>query len=113
MIQSQTVLASLVPISTLQKHVKPKRSKAPNKANLKKTTATSQQNRRTIASVQSGEYFEIPTSELGVGSTTLQAVILQPQNQTVMSKPVPVSLVAPNRFQNLSTKFSAAKWISN
>jgi len=72
-----------------------------------------QQNLRTITRVQSGEYFEIPTSELGVGSTTLQAVILQPQNQTVMSKPVPVSLVAPNRFQNLSTKFSAAKWISN
>ena len=40
-----------------------------------------QQNRRIITSMQSGEYFGIPTSELGLGNTTLQAVVMLPQTK--------------------------------
>ena len=54
-----------------------------------------QQNRRTIASVQSGESFEIPTAELGAGETTLQAIVVLPENQTIKGEPVSVSLAAP------------------
>ena len=54
-----------------------------------------QQNRRTIASVQSGESFEIPTAVLGAGETTLQAIVVLPENQTIKGEPVSVSLAAP------------------
>ena len=54
-----------------------------------------QQNRRTIASVQSGESFEIPTAELGAGETTLQAIVVLPENQTIKGEPVSISLAAP------------------
>ena len=57
-----------------------------------------QQNQRTIASVQTGEYFEIPTSMLGLGNTELQAVVILPQSQTIKSEPISVSL---QNFQNL------------
>ena len=67
-----------------------------------------QQNRRTITSVQSGEYFEIPTSELGLGDTALQAVVMLPQNQTILSKPVTVSLIPPTLPQDGQEKVLAA-----
>ena len=68
-----------------------------------------QQNRRTIASVQSGEYFEIPTSELGIGNTTLQAVEMLSQNQALKSKPVTVSLSPPTLLPNEQEKVSATE----
>ena len=63
-----------------------------------------QQNHRTIASVQSGEYFEIPTSELGLGNTTLQAVVMLSQNQVLKSIPVAVSLIPPTLLEDEQKK---------
>jgi len=77
-----------------------------------------QQNRRTITSVQSGEYFEIPTSELGIGNTTLQAVEMLSQNQALKSKPVTVSLSPPTLLPNeqeivSATEDSSTEMLSN
>ena len=57
-----------------------------------------QQNSRTITTitnVASGNVFSIPTSSLGLGKTTLQAIATLPNGATVKSQPVSVSLVAP------------------
>ena len=56
-----------------------------------------QQNRRIITSMQSGEYFGIPTSELGLGNTTLQAVVMLPQTKLSKSNPFPYQICLRHR----------------
>ena len=53
-----------------------------------------QQNRRTVATVESHKEFMIQSSLLGLGTTKLQAVAVRPNGQTVKSKPVTISLVS-------------------
>ena len=63
-----------------------------------------QQNRRIITSMQSGEYFGIPTSELGLGNTTLQAVVMLPQTKLSKSNPFPYQICLRHRSWTLERK---------
>ena len=76
-----------------------------------------QQNKRTLATVRSGEQFRIPSAKLGAGKSVLTAVVELGDGTVVQSAPIPLEVVTgpdskslvPDQKQSLRKKQSPPK----